>query len=116
MLCRKAFSRNRYMPLAIHLSIVALFILLGVILSFGKGSWMIAGYNTSSRKEKARYDEKKLCKGVSRLMFALSACWLVIALSEVFKTMALLWVGLSLFLIVVIAALIYMNTGNRYMK
>lgn len=31
---------------------------------FGKGSWLIAGYNTASKKEKEKYDEKKLCRAV----------------------------------------------------
>jgi len=104
------------MLLAVHLTMTGVFILLGILFSFGKGAWLIAGYNTSSAAEKAKYDEKKLCKGMSKLMFALAACWLVIAASEIFKTMVLLWVGLCLFMIVVAAGLIYMNTGNRYKK
>jgi hypothetical protein len=28
----------------------------------GKASFLIAGYNTASRKEKEKYDEKKLCR------------------------------------------------------
>lgn len=102
--------------LVIHLVFVGLFILLGIIFRSGKGASLIAGYNTASAREKAKYDEKKLCKGVSNLMFALTACWLVIASSEIFKMMDLYWVGLALFLIVIIAGLIYMNTGNRYKK
>lgn len=104
------------MLLAIHLIIIGLFILLGVIFSCGKGAGLIAGYNTSSAAEKAKYDEKKLCKHVGKLMFAMAACWLVIASSEVFKTMILLWIGLCLFVIVVIVDVIYMNTGNRFKK
>lgn len=33
-----------------------------VILISGHGSWLISGYNTASKKEKAKYDEKKLCR------------------------------------------------------
>lgn len=32
------------------------------ILISGHGSWLISGYNTASKKEKAKYDEKKLCR------------------------------------------------------
>lgn len=104
------------MLLAIHLIITMLFILLGIIFSCGKGAGLIAGYNTSSADEKARYDEKGLCKGMAKLMFALAACWLVIASSEIFKTMILLWIGLCLFMVVIVAGLIYLNTGNRFKK
>ena len=102
------------MLLTIHLLITALFILLGIVFSCGKGAGLIAGYNTSSDAEKAKYDEKKLCKVMGKFMFALAACWLVIASSEIFQMMALLWIGLGLFLVVIVAGLIYMNTGNRF--
>lgn len=104
------------MLLVIHLIITALFLLLGFLFSRGKGAGLIAGYNTASPAEKAKYDEKKLCKATAKLMFALAACWLVIASSELFKTLTLLWVGLALFFVVVIVGIVLMNTGNRVKK
>ena len=98
----------------IHLLNTAILIFLGILFYFGKGAGLIAGYNTSSAAEKAKYDEKKLCKCMSKLMFALAACWLVIASSEIFKTTVLLWIGLCLFLFVAVFGAIYMNTGNRF--
>ena len=38
--------------------------ILTVVLLMGKGSFLIAGYNTSSKEEKQEYDEKKLCRVV----------------------------------------------------
>ena len=35
---------------------------MSVVLFLGKGSMLIAGYNTASKEEKAKYDEKKLGK------------------------------------------------------
>ena len=104
------------MLLILHLFITGLFVLLGIIFALGKGADLIAGYNTASAEEKEKYDVKKLCKAMSRFMFALAACWLVIAASEMFQTMVLLWIGLALFLIAVVTGLIYMNTGNRCKK
>jgi len=104
------------MLLVIHLIITASFLLLGLLFSRGKGAGLIAGYNTASPSEKAKYDEKKLCKGMAKLMFALAVCWLVIASSEIFKTLALLWIGLALFFVVVIVGIVLMNTGNRFKK
>lgn len=104
------------MLLILHLFITGLFVLLGVIFALGKGADLIAGYNTASAQEKEKYDVKKLCKSMSRFMFALAVCWLVIAASEIFQTLILLWIGLALFFLAIVTGLIYMNTGNRCKK
>ncbi len=41
--------------------------IISVFLFFGKGKWLIAGYNTLSKEEQKKYDEKKLCKAVGSL-------------------------------------------------
>ena len=57
------------MLFAIYLAMTGLFVLLGVVFAAGKGTGLIAGYNTASAEEKENYDKKKLCKAMSRLMF-----------------------------------------------
>lgn len=59
-----------------------LFGILSVVFLLGKGSFLIAGYNTSSQNQKAQYDEKKLCRimGIGCLVLTLS--FLVIVLKE----------------------------------
>ena len=104
------------MPLAIHLIVAAFFVVLGVVFLRGKGTDLISGYNTASVEEKMKTDEKKLCRFMGKLMFALAACWLVAASSEVFHTKALLGAGIVLFLVVIIVGLIYANTGHRFEK
>lgn len=104
------------MLLIIHLFIIGSFILLGVVFALGKGAGLIAGYNTASAEAKAKYDEKKLCKAMSKLMFTLAGCWLIIASSEIFKEIALLWVGLTLFFAVSAIGAVCINTGKRYRK
>ena len=42
--------------------IVVLFATMSILFLCGKGSFLIAGYNTASAKEKAKYDEKKMCR------------------------------------------------------
>lgn len=37
-----------------------IFVIMGIIFLFGNGSFLIAGYNTADKKEKEKYDEKKL--------------------------------------------------------
>ena len=104
------------MLLFLHLVATALFILLGVVFLRGKGSFLIAGHNTLPPEERTKVDEKKLTRFTGKLMFALAACWAVIACSEIFHTILLLWLGLALALITVIAGCIYSNTGNRFQR
>ena len=68
------------------------------------------------QKKRAQYDEKKLCRAVSKLMFALAACWVVAALSEIFKNMIFLWVGIALFAVVIVVGVVWINTGDRCKK
>ena len=104
------------MLLAIHLVMTGLLVLLGIVFASGKGTGLIAGYNTATAEEKANYDKKKLCKAMSRLMFALAGCWLVIASSEIFKKIALLWIGLALFLGVSVVGAVYVNRETKIEK
>ena len=98
------------------LTIAALFIVLGIIFGSGKGADLIAGYNTASREEKAKTDEKKLLNAMSVFMFVLAACFLVSALSQVFNVKSLIWIGQALFAASLIIGLIYLNTGDRFRK
>ncbi len=84
--------------------------------SQGKGAFLIAGYNTASKAEKARYDEKTLCRFMGKLMFALAGTWVPVALSALLDWMWLLWLGLGLFLTVCVGGVVYMNTGRRFLK
>lgn len=51
----------------ITLIIAFIFLIISVFLFHGKGKWLIAGYNTMSKEERKRFDEKKLCKAVGSL-------------------------------------------------
>lgn len=104
------------MLLAVHCGMILLFLLLGLVFSRGKGAFLIAGYNTASKAEKAKYDEKALCRCMGKLMFALAGTWVPIALSALLDRMWLLWLGLGLFLVVCLGGVIYMNTGNRFRR
>ena len=100
-------------PFFVFLGIDFLFILLGILFFCGKGSFLIAGYNTASRAERAKYDEKALCRAMGWLMFALAVCWLIIALNFLFDSMAFQWIGFLLFFVVCIVGIVYMNTSKK---
>ena len=101
------------MLFAIYLAMTGLFVLLGVVFAAGKGTGLIAGYNTASAEEKANYDKKKLCKAMSRLMFVLALCWLVISLSALCQAMWLHWLGLGLFVAAAIGGCVYIDRKCR---
>ena len=104
------------MVFALFLAITVLFVVLGIVFASGKGANLIAGYNTASREEKEKTDEKKLLKAMSVFMFVLAGCFLVSALSQVFGIKSLIWVGQALFAAAIITGLIYLNTGDRFRK
>lgn len=92
---------------------------LGAIIKFAKASWLISGYNTSSKEEKAKYDEEALCNFVGNLLFVLGGIIFLIgaaALLELPYFNVILSVGWALFTIITVAAVIYMNTGSRFKK
>lgn len=99
------------MLLVIRLLVAASFLVLSVVFSRGKGTPLIAGYNTASPEEKARYDEKKLCRAMSRLMLVLALCWLVIAASALWQPA--LWIGLALFVAAAIGGCIGIDRRCR---
>ncbi len=94
---------------------IVLFVL-GIILSGGKGAFLIAGFNMMSKEEKEKYDKVALCKFMGKMMFALSFSMVFWVLGEVFESKRLFAFGLVLFFGIVIFTLIYANTGNRFKR
>ena len=99
----------------IHIPIILLFLVLGIVLWNGKGSWLIAGYNTSSKYEKSKYDEKALCRFVAKLMFFCAFCMVLSALAPLIGEW-LIFVSTGIMLVGIIGGVIYANTGNRFKK
>ena len=99
-----------------HLGVVVLLAVLGLAFSRGKGAFLIAGYNTASQEEKARYDKKALCRFMGRLMFAMAGSWAVVAAGSLLALPRLYNLGVGLFLAVVFGGVIYANTGRRFRK
>ena len=97
----------------INICILALFFLLGLLFARGKGAGLIAGYNTMSAREKEKYDKKKLCKAISKLMFVLGACWAVLAAGVISQVKWLHWVGAILLFAAVIVGVILMNKNDH---
>ena len=63
---------------------VVFFILtiMSITLLWGHGSWLIAGYNTASKEEKAKYNEKKMCQVMG---IGMTIITLLILIAELFE-------------------------------
>lgn len=93
--------------------VVLILIILGIVFLNGKGSFLIAGYNTMSTQEKAQWDEGALCQATGILMFLFAGCFSIIGLSILFYNYILLTVSILLILVVAFGSIIYINTSKK---
>jgi hypothetical protein len=94
-------------------------IVLATLIRVGKLSFLLSGYNIASRRERDKYDEKALCRFLSNLLFALGGILLAVAAARLSNLPGVKYIssaGSLLFSVTIIAALIYMNTGKRFIK
>lgn len=96
--------------------IIGLFIFLGVIFSMGKGAFLIAGVNTMSKEEKAKYNIPALCKFMGKFMFVIAFSILLFALGEVFEKNILFIIGQVILYLSIAFTLIYMNVSKKFKK
>lgn len=102
------------MEMIVPLGGMLLFLTMGLVLLQGKGAILIAGYNTLSAEEKAKYDEAALCKATGKLMLGITFSMVLIFAGEFFQQDSLLIAGIILMIGIVMGGVIHMNTGNRY--
>ncbi|MDR0373340.1 MAG: DUF3784 domain-containing protein [Nitrososphaerota archaeon] len=95
--------------------IVLLLVMAGFLLK-GKGSFLIAGYNTMSKEEKEKYDTKGLCRFVGWLLIVCSLAMALFPVGIYFEIYWLTYCGSALMLVGTIGAVIYANTGKRFRK
>lgn len=112
MLSKPSFG-GIYMNLGALISASILFVL-GFALRSGKASWLIAGYNTMSKYEKEKYNEKALCLFVSNILLICAAIEIVEARAQYLNNVTLVVVGFVLIGVLAIGSVIYVNTGNRF--
>ena len=100
--------------MSIKILMIALFILLGIMFSLGKWSFLIAGFNTMTKEEKAKYDVMSLCKFMGKLMFIIAFCITLFTLSDIFMMEILFNIGTVILIVSIIFTIIYLNTGNHF--
>lgn len=100
----------------INIIIMIPLLLLAITLSKGKGAFLIAGYNTMSEEEKAKWDEIALCKFMGKIMYGVAFSLLLLTLSELVKHQIFFIGGMILCIGLPIFAVIYSNAGKRFKK
>lgn len=104
------------MGVFVYLIIMLPFLIFALVLSQGKGTFLITGFNTMSPDEKDMYDKIALAKFMGKMMYGYCFCVLLWVLNEIFQTQWLFIVGLVLFVVLTIFLMIFMNTGNRFKR
>jgi len=95
-------------------AIAVLFLVMAIFLMNGKGSFLIAGFNTMSAADKSVYNKRALCKAVGRLLLVLTILMVLWPLSFELGAQWLFWVSFILFMAASLGFAVYANTGNRF--
>jgi hypothetical protein len=88
--------------------LAALFLVLALVVYFGKGDWLIAGYNTASEKERAQYNIKRL-RLIITLLMLFSAVFVVVLLYFPYISI----VATPIFVIVTLIGVVLANTWAK---
>ncbi|MDD3415896.1 MAG: DUF3784 domain-containing protein [Lachnospiraceae bacterium] len=90
-----------------------IFTVLSAILISGHGGCLIAGYNTSSKEEKRKYNEKKLCRTVGIGMAVIAILILIMGLLKDILPSFFVYIALGIILIDAIVMIVLENTICR---
>ena len=93
--------------------VFVIFAVLSIVLLSGHGSWVIYGYNTASKEEKEKYDEKKLCRTLGIGISIISILILIMGLFESVLPAFFVYIALGIILVNVVVIIILGNTLCR---
>jgi len=77
---------------------------------------MIAGYNLKTAEEKAKYNEKALCRFMGLLLLFVCAHMILMSIADLFGLAWLITPATILFLIILLGGVVYANTSKRFHK
>ena len=93
--------------------VFVIFAVLSIVLLSGHGSWVISGYNTASKEEKEKYDEKKLCRTMGIGMSIISILILIMGLFESVLPAFFVYIAVGIIVVDVVVIIILGNTLCR---
>lgn len=88
--------------------LAVLFLVLALVVYFGKGDRFIAGYNTASEKERAQYNIKRL-RLIITLLMLLSAVFVVVLLYFPYISI----VATPIFVVITLIGVVLANTWAK---
>lgn len=97
-----------------EVGVIVIFVFLGIMLSLGKFSFLIAGFNTLTKEEKEKYDVKSLCKFMGKIMFLIAFSVALPLIGEKYNIEGMIYLTPICIVGLVIFAVFYANTGNRF--
>lgn len=103
----------------INIVTTLLLFIIGWFIKVKKATWLISGYNTSSKEEKEEYDINKLTRYMGNFLFILSAIWgAMTILGLIFPANIgdIFVIGCIVFTIVIVAGVIWLNSGDHIKK
>ena len=98
----------------IHAAIGGLLIVASLILLTGRGSFLLAGYNTMPKSKKEQYDTPVLCKFAGKIFMPIA----ILAILSGFEALQVLWFWIAGGAIVIVLLAFYAVSfyGNRFKK
>ena len=93
--------------------VFVIFAVLSIVLLSGHGSWVISGYNTASKEEKEKYDEKKLCRTMGIGMSIIAILILIMGLFKSVLPAFFVYIAVGIIVVDVVVIIILGNTLCR---
>ena len=90
--------------------VFVIFAVLSIVLLSGHGSLFISVYNTASKEEKKKYDEKKLCRTMGVGMSIIAILALIMGLLENILPAFFVYIALGIIVVDVVVIIILENT------
>lgn len=90
--------------------VAAILVIMGIIILIGKGDNLIAGYNTASKEERAKYNVKRLRGLVGGLLIVLAPMMFLLNGED---TMPATWSFAALVFVLCIVVVILANTWAK---
>lgn len=94
--------------------VVLLCIVLGAVLMCGRGLMLIAGYNTMTPEERAKYNGKALGKAVGAYLIVVGVLTGAMIWCAAVGSMVMFWIGMGLILVGTVFVLIFTNKGKQF--
>ena len=89
---------------------------IAIALLCGHGADLIAGFNTASPEEKAKWNKQALCRGVGAILLLGMLLIELTVVGGALGLMPLVWIPLALFFVVIVLGVVWINRDRRFRK